>query len=153
MSDAHEADIAEWIEGHVQKGSGSQWHAQMDAVNSTRDVAIPTAGDGKATRAKGITVTRAMWAKAVEQAGPVAQPFLALRWYAEEPSLLRVEQDLVAITPEFFRRLLHGARQWEEHQAVEQAGLAAFEGSLILGEGIELIEGVLCEPSGCDCCR
>lgn len=150
MADAHEDDMAEWIDGGRTKGSGNQWHAQMDAVNGTRDTVIPLAGDGKATRAKSISVTREMWAKAVEQAGPVRQPFLALRWYADEPNMLRVEQDLVAISPELFRRLLHGARQWEEQQAVEDAALGDFEQALL---DLEVVDGVPCEATGCDCCR
>lgn len=148
MADAHEADMAEWTGGKVQKGSGNQWHAAMDSVDGTRDRVLPMAGDGKATGGRSIGVTREMWEKAVRQAGPVQTPYLALRWYDDAKNLV-VGQDLVAIDADTFQRLLSGARKWEGQQ--EAVNLAV--GELILGKEIEVIDGVVCDSSGCDCCR
>lgn len=113
MADAHEADMAEWTGGKLQKGSGNQWHAQMDSVDGTRDRVLPMAGDGKATAGKSIGVSLAMWDKAVQQAGPVQTPYLALRWYQDARNLV-VDQDLVVVSAATFQRLLSGARQWEQ---------------------------------------
>lgn len=129
MSDAHEANIAEWIGGVQHKGSGNQWSSQMDASNDER-TPYALAADGKATLGKGISVTREMWRKAVEQTfGKI--PTLWLRFYKDE-SLRTVEQDLVVLDRRDFVEILEAARTYR--QIMQQHHLV--------------------EPSsGCDCCR
>lgn len=141
MGDAHERDIAEWIGGKQQKGSGNQWHAQMDVVNDER-APFPLAADGKATLGKSISITREMWRKAVEQTFSKI-PTLWLRWYKDE-SLRVVDLDLVAINRSDFLELLDAARKWKDHNnrhILEMAKLAA-------QPRVE----IKTEP-GCDCCR
>lgn len=110
MADAHEEDIAEDIDGILHKGSGNQWHKQMDASNGERLVPFPLAADGKATLGKSISITREMWAKAVKQTfGKI--PTLWLRWYRDE-GLRTVDLDLVAIERRDFNAMLEAARRW-----------------------------------------
>jgi hypothetical protein len=113
MADLHEQDMAEDIKGIKTKGSGNQWHAQMDAKNGVHKVPFPIAGDGKATLGKSIGVSREMWKKATEQCfGEI--PTLWLRWYRDE-TLRAVDLDLVVLERGDFVRLLEAARKWEAH--------------------------------------
>lgn len=141
MGDAHEASIAEWLKGRVQKGSGNQWHNQMDVVN---DPATPhaMAGDGKSTLGKSISVTREMWAKAKEQTFQGMEPSLHLRFYADE-TLRKVDTDLTVVDSRFFAEVLHDAREWQAHQLA----LEAFEGAAL--EDLQKAQ----QDQGCDCCR
>jgi hypothetical protein len=113
MGDAHEADIAEWIGGVRTKGSGNQWHNQMDAKNGLR-TPFPLAADGKSTLGKSIGITRELWQKFREQTfGEI--PAMFQRWY-RSADLRTVELDLVTLEVGDFLRILSSARQWEEHQ-------------------------------------
>lgn len=148
MADAHERDITEDIDGTQHKGSGNQWHRQMDSSNGERLVPFPLAADGKSTLGKSISITREMWAKAVEQTfGKI--PTLWLRWYPDE-SLRIVDLDLVAIGRRDFLEILEAARNWESMQ--QQLKDVVLKGESyatysITPQGPE-------EPSGgCDCCR
>jgi len=137
MGDAHEADIAEWLKGRVQKGSGNQWHNQMDVVN---DPAVPyaMAGDGKSTLGKSIGITRDMWAKAREQTFQGMEPSLHLRFYADE-TLRKVDTDLTVVDSRFFAEVLADARKWQAQQELSER---------IASKKIELTM-----TQGCDCCR
>lgn len=118
MADIHEAEIAEWIGGRQTKGSGNQWHAQMDAKNGIHKTPFPIAGDGKATLGKSIGISREMWNKAKDQSfGEI--PALFLRWY--QVGLRSVEQDLVALSVDDFVRILEAARKWADHEARSEA--------------------------------
>lgn len=163
MADAHEADMADLIDGKVQKGSGNQWHAQGDLKNGEHLVAYPITGEGKATLGKGHTITREMWGKLVEQTFS-QNPALFLRWYRDE-SLRQVDIDLAVTSVSLFSLILRDARKW---QAIEdeffpadagRPGIADLEEVLqILRAGRE----ALAHPVqyvrvpvevGCDCCR
>jgi hypothetical protein len=121
MGDAHEADIAEWIGGVQHKGSGNQWHKQMDASNDER-TPYALAADGKATLSRSLSVSLTMWKKAVDQTfGKI--PTLWLRFYKNE-SLRTVERDLVVLDRRDFVEILEAARKWSGHEAMMEHGLA-----------------------------
>jgi len=139
MADAHERDIAEWIGGRVQKGSGNQWHAQMDVVNDER-TPYALAADGKATLGRSISVSRDMWLKAVTQTfGKI--PSIWLRFYKDE-SLREVSQDLVVLDRRDFMEILEAARKWEKRNTQHI-------------KDMEALAKKASEQShnGCDCCR
>lgn len=114
MGDAHEADIAEWIGGSVHKGSGNQWHRQMDASNGEYLTPFPIAGDGKSTLGDSLTITRKMWQKAVDQTfGKI--PAIFSRRYADQ-SLRTVDIDLVTLQVAHFVEILEAARKWRTQE-------------------------------------
>lgn len=114
MGDVHEADIAEWIGGSQTKGSGNQWHSQMDAKNGINKVPFPIAGDGKSTLGKSLSDTRELWKKFTEQSfGEIPAHFK--RFYADQ-TLRKVDLDLVTIRVDDFVRLLEAARKWADHE-------------------------------------
>jgi hypothetical protein len=116
MGDLHEQDIAEWIGGRQTKGSGNQWHNQMDAKNGINRVSFPIAGDGKATLGKSLSDTRELWTKFTEQSfGEIPAHFK--RFYADQ-TLRRVDLDLVTIRVDDFVRILEAARKWAKREAL-----------------------------------
>lgn len=137
MADAHEADIADWIKGSLQKSSGNQWHAQGDAKNSDF-TPHPVTGDGKATMQGSVSIKRSDWEKIVEQTFG-QNPALFHRFYRPGTGPLVAEIDLATISVEFFCELLEDARKWKEH-----------EESLRLFEQAALADAA---KTGCDCCR
>jgi hypothetical protein len=170
MADRHEADIAEWIGGRQQKGSGNQWHGQMDVVNDER-LPYALAADGKSTLGKGISVTLEMWRKAVEQTFSKI-PTLWLRFYKDE-TLRAVERDLVVLDRRDFVEILEAARNWETvRQEIGHEGVLEAEDVFknlhrtrdeILDDSRESgrtfsgwTPGLRIEQephNGCDCCR
>jgi len=94
MSDKHEEDLVGLLGGRQTRGSGNQWHNQMDGRTSRMEVEFAFAWDGKSTLGKSVGVTREMWDKAVEQAHG-ERPMLALRWYDSER--LDIGLDLVVM--------------------------------------------------------
>lgn len=124
MADAHEADIAEWIGGKQTKGSGNQWHQQMDAKNGINKVPYPIAGDGKATLGKSIGISREMWKKAEEQSfGEI--PAIFLRFYRDS-TLRTVDKDLVVLTVSDFKWILNIARTHATQEIEMATALEAF---------------------------
>jgi len=111
MADIHEADIAEWTKGSVQKGSGNQWHAQGDTKNNELKVAYPITSDGKSTMGKSIAISREMWKKLSEQTFN-QNPALFLRFYQPGEVVRVVDLDLTVIRTGFFVELLEAARKW-----------------------------------------
>jgi len=107
MSQAHERDINERLGARGTKGSGSQWHDQMDGRQHRGALRFAFAVDGKATRGESIGVGRRMWAKAVLQAGG-ERPALALRFYRDD-RLKHYDPDLVTISMDDFEELLDAA--------------------------------------------
>lgn len=95
MSDRHEEDLVAILGGRMTKGSGNQWHDQMDGRTSHRHNAFAFAWDGKSTFGKSVGVSREMWAKAKEQA-TAERPMIPLRFYDDER--LHVGLDLVVIS-------------------------------------------------------
>jgi len=114
MSDAHEEWLVDLFGGRKTKGSGNQWHNQMDGRTSSREVAYAFAWDGKSTLGKSVGVTREMWTKAVEQAVP-ERPMLPLRWYANER--LESALDLVVLSAYDLAELIDSANRWEAAKA------------------------------------
>jgi hypothetical protein len=110
LSDKHEIFLAELFDGRRTKGSGNQFNDQMDGRNRRYDQPHALAWDGKATQGKSVGITRAMWAKAVEQSNGET-PLLALRWYGEGYSL-RTELDLVTLDAHDFAAILADARAY-----------------------------------------
>lgn len=160
MADAHEADMAEVIDGKVQKGSGNQWHAQGDLKNGEYLVAYPITGEGKATLGKGHTITREMWSKIVEQTFG-QNPALFLRFYRDE-SLRTVDGDLAVTSVSLFAQILRDARSW---QSLQDAVSSSDDELVPLEEIVSLVKTgkeCLANPvqyvkvpvfEGCDCCR
>lgn len=139
MADSHELWIGEQIKGHQPKGSGSQWHAQLDAKNGTKNTPFPIGADGKATLGKSLSITRDIWAKLREQCfGEI--PTWWGRFYQDE-TLRTVDLDLVALEAEDFRQILEAARKWVEHEEQVSA----------IREKIVTLE--MPTESGCDRCQ
>lgn len=98
MSDRHEEFLANLLGGRVVRGSGNQAHDQMDGKGHLQDQHYAFAWDGKSSLGQSIGVTRAMWAKAKEQAG-MYLPMLALRFYRNN-RLTEVDMELVCMEAE-----------------------------------------------------
>jgi hypothetical protein len=152
MSDSHEMWVKDQIQGGLTKGSGSQWHAQLDAKNGTRDIPFPIGAEAKATLGKSLSITRDLWDKIREQCfGEI--PTWWGRFYRDE-NLHIVDLDLVAMEAEDFRKILDAARKWS---AIEDE--VGHEGVLAPGDVIAIMrkgrdQQAPCGPSqGCDCCR
>jgi hypothetical protein len=111
MADAHEADIAEWTQGTLQKGSGNQWHRQGDTKNGEHLVPLPITSDGKSTMGNSITVSRSMWLKLVEQTFN-QNPAMFLRFYQPGTTVRNVDIDLALVKAGFFVEILAMARRW-----------------------------------------
>jgi hypothetical protein len=84
----------------------------MDSKHDRTSCVYAFANDGKSTLGKGITITRAMWAKAVEQAGG-ERPMLTLRWYADA-SLAKADIDLAACDLLDFAEMREAAEMWHK---------------------------------------
>jgi hypothetical protein len=108
MSDKHEAHIAAVLSGRVTPGSGSQWNDQMDGKQPEGEQYV-FAWDGKATLGLSVGVTRAMWAKARQQAQGLI-PLLPIRFYANS-RLTEVDADLVVLDLEVLASLQHDANE------------------------------------------
>jgi hypothetical protein len=106
MSEVHERRLADRLGGRMTPGSGSTWRAQMDVRQGHGDASSTYAVDGKSTLGKSISVTREMWAKAVEQAHEL-RPMLALLFFRDER--LNVETSLVVVTDDDFAELYERA--------------------------------------------
>ncbi|MFF7198222.1 hypothetical protein ACFZAM_31500 [Streptomyces sp. NPDC008079] len=110
MGDAHEKAVAEKLGMRQSRGSGNQWRDPIDARHNRLDTEYAFAVDGKSTLAKSISVTRAIWEKAVEQAGG-ERPMLALRFY-DDASLSRVGHDLAVCGLDDFAEMRVAADAW-----------------------------------------
>ncbi|MFD8650695.1 hypothetical protein [Streptomyces mirabilis] len=118
MGDAHEQHLAEVLGMRQTAGSGNQWRDPIDARHNRLDSQYAFAVDGKSTLAKSISITRAMWEKAVEQAGG-ERPMLGLRFY--DDNARKVHADLAACDLLDFAELLEAARLWEKAVPVLRA--------------------------------
>lgn len=114
MGDKHEDSVNALLDGYASRGSGNQWHNQLDG-KMTRVVHYPYGWDCKSTMGKSIGVSRKMWQKAVEQAGGVS-PVIPLRFYDNER--LDVGLDLAVVNLHDLAQLLQIANdcecQWED---------------------------------------
>lgn len=136
MADAHEADIAEWTQGALQKGSGNQWQNQGDTKNGEFLVPFPITSDGKSTLARSVSVTRAMWSKIVSQTFNQI-PAIFLRFYKDD-TLRQADLDLVVMEAQTFAEILRAARKWEELKE-----LAEHPAVLVDGKHLYLSTGCL----------
>lgn len=107
LSDKHEAYLADLLGARRTPGSGNGFANPMDVRQSHYD-GIAFAVDGKATLAASVSVTRTMWAKAVEQSHG-ERAALALRFYDDER--LFSSLDLMVISADDFAELLALARK------------------------------------------
>jgi hypothetical protein len=119
MGAAHEKAIAEKLGMRQSRGSGNQWRDPIDARHNHLDSEYAFAVDGKSTLAKSISVTRAMWEKAVDQAG-AERPMLALRFY-DDVSLSRVGHDLAVCELADFAAMRADAEKWRRARALLEA--------------------------------
>ena len=119
MGDLHEAHAADVLNQRQTRGSGNQWRDQMDSKHDRTECVFAFANDGKSTLGKGITITRAMWAKAVEQAGG-ERPMLTLRWY-RDASLAKADIDLAACDLLDFAEMREDAEKWHKAKLILQA--------------------------------
>lgn len=115
MGDLHEQHLAETLGMRQTAGSGNQWRDPIDARHNRLDSEYAFAVDGKSTLAKSISITRAMWEKAVEQAGG-ERPMLGLRFY--DDGARKVHADLAACDLLDFAELLEAARLWEKAEEI-----------------------------------
>lgn len=175
MSDGHELWIKELIQGSLTKGSGNQWHAQLDAKNGTRDVPFPIGAEAKATLGKSLSITRDLWRKLREQCfGEI--PTWWGRFYRDE-TLRTSDLDLVALEADDFIPILKSARKWSEieeevgHEGVLESDYVISimrdgkkwrdqQKELLLDEVLsaysidrDQISLVGSRSHGCDCCR
>lgn len=118
MGDAHEEFLAELFGGRMSRGSGNQWRNPMDGRHNRFTEPFAFAWDGKSTLGLGVSVTRAMWTKAVEQAEG-ERPMLGLRFY--ENGELEVSHDLVVMTAHDAAELREAALKWAEYEAERKA--------------------------------
>ena len=95
MGDAHEAHIQAVFGGRRTRGSGNQWRDQTDVRMDHREEAVAFAFDGKSTRARSTTITRADLDKLTEQAAEL-RPCLAVRFYEDDRLKLAEDWYLVA---------------------------------------------------------
>ncbi len=102
----HELHVVSLLGGRKTKASGSQWNDQMDGRHNRMALRFAWAWDCKATLSKSLSVSRTMWAKAVQQAG-AERPLLPLRFYGNER--LDVVLDLVVLSLDDFTELLEAA--------------------------------------------
>lgn len=125
MSSKHEEFLAEIFgdKSSIMPGSGSGWAKQMDVRGKHREEDFAFAVDGKATLRESISVTRAMWEKAVEQSHNET-PALALRWY--EDYQLTPGLDLVCVEAQDFKAL----KEMAEENEVLRKKLAEYEDAL-----------------------
>lgn len=107
MSDAHEERIAEVLGVRQTRGSGNQFNDPTDGRTPHDGGAFEWAADGKSTLGKSIGVSRAMWAKLVEQAHG-ARPAVPLCFYDDQR--LTVGLDLVVVRLYDLGELLETAR-------------------------------------------
>lgn len=114
MSQHHERSVAEFLGGRVCPGSGNHFANQMDVRQSRMHQEFAFAVDCKATRSASVSVSRAMWNKAVEQAGG-ERPMLALRLYTSDR--LDYDIDLVVIKWDDFLELLERLSELVEGSA------------------------------------
>jgi hypothetical protein len=110
MGDTHERYVAQVLGQRQTRGSGNQWRDQMDSKHDRTSCAFAFANDGKSTLGKSIGVSRAMWDKAVEQAGG-ERPMLTLRFYTDA-SLTKVHADLAACDLLDFAEMREAAEAW-----------------------------------------
>lgn len=106
MASKHEEHLVERLGGRQAPGSGNQWAKPMDGRHSRYATAYAYAWEGKSTLGKSIGVSRAMIAKAREQARG-ERPMLALRWYDSER--LDVGEDWVAVPLDDFEEMRRAA--------------------------------------------
>lgn len=116
MGDMHEAYIADLFGQRQTRGSGNQWRDQMDSKHDRTECVFAFANDGKSTLGKSIGVTRAMWAKAVEQAGG-ERPMLTLRWYTDA-SLTKVDIDLATFDALDAAEMREAAEAWHKAKPI-----------------------------------
>lgn len=111
MGDRHEEHLVDMLGGKQSRGSGNQWHSPMDGRQDRREQEFAFAWDGKSTTTGTISVTQAMWDKAVEQASG-ERPMLAFRWYpTTRPTVSnRDGLDLACISLDDMTALLEAAR-------------------------------------------
>jgi hypothetical protein len=110
MGDKHEEFLAAILEGSQSRGSGNQWHNQMDGRHNRMNTEFAFAWDGKSTLHQSIGVSRAMWAKAKEQAAG-ERPMLGLRFYDNER--LDVGLDLIVVSAYDMSEVLARLREEE----------------------------------------
>lgn len=118
MGDAHETRLAEVLGMRQTRGSGNQWRDQMDAKHDHTECTFAFAVDGKSTLAKSISVTRAMWEKAGEQASG-ERPMLALRFYNN--ASLEVHADLAVCDLLDFAEMREDAERWHKAKPILEA--------------------------------
>lgn len=114
MGEKHEERLALAFGGARMPGSGNQWHHQTD-VRNAHDLPFAFAVDGKSTMGKGITITRDMLDKLIEQAAG-ERPALGLRWYGSG-DLDDVAEDGVYIRLPDWEEVLTAARAYAALEA------------------------------------
>lgn len=111
MAEKHEAHLVEVFGGRRTRSSGNQANDAMDGRHSRYEEIVAFAWDGKSTRARSISVTRDMLAKATEQAHG-ERPMVPLRFYDDDR--LRNFEDWCLVREEDLLELMELAAQPRE---------------------------------------
>lgn len=119
MGDHHEEDLVEWFGGRKTRGSGNQANNPMDGRHSRYDTSVAFAWDGKSTRAKSISVSRAMLDKAAEQAHG-ERPMIALRFYDDDR--LRGFEDWMVVQKDDLLELMERSDRLADMEALYEPG-------------------------------
>jgi hypothetical protein len=117
MSDRHEEDLAEALDGIKTVASGSTWSDKSDGHQLASEGYWRFAWDGKSTLGRSVTVTRDMLTKLREQCRGL-EPLLPLRFY-RDTRLTMVDEDWAAVELETFAAMQRDANRW---RAVQEQG-------------------------------
>lgn len=117
MSDRHEEDLVEALDGIKTVASGSTWSDKSDGHQLASEGYWRFAWDGKSTLGKSIGVSREMIAKLREQCRGL-EPLLPLRFY-RDTRLTLVDEDWVAVELETFAVMQRDANRW---RAIHEVG-------------------------------
>ena len=120
MSDRHEEDLAEVLDGARTRNSGAVWSDQGDGHQTSSEGHYRFTWDGKSTCGKSIGVTTEMWEKITEQSRGL-EPAIPLRWYAND-RLTEVALDLIAIDLDTFAQMQADANA---HRLMQEIGCAS----------------------------
>ena len=144
LSDKHEKYLVEVLGGRMTRGSGNQWHNQMDGRHDHRREEMALAWDAKSTLGKSIGVSLEMWRKAQEQSHG-ERPCLPLRFYLNER--LTEVVDLVVLSLDDLVELLDRSRRLGESEMKVETGVVVCEecGSVFSAESVP--EGMVMEHS------
>ena len=116
MGQLHEEYAAQMLGGAVTRGSGNQWQDPNDTRDNHLSVPFALSVQCKSTLGSGLTITREIRDKAVQESGGEL-PAIALRWYPNERlDHLSVNDDWTALRTADLSEILATARRLVEFE-------------------------------------